>query len=85
MHTDSKWCFALCADSHSGVNPLSNDVAVKQLFNVLCALRKAEYILISLHAFQAYMMQAEIQVKRVFVISEREKCRSALGIGGIKG
>lgn len=47
MHTDStaKLNSMLSVDSHSVVNPQRDKVAVKLLFNVLCAVRNAEYIL----------------------------------------
>lgn len=47
MHTDSaaKLNSTLSVDSHCVGNPQRDKVAVKLLFNVLCAVRKAEYIL----------------------------------------
>ncbi len=47
MHTDStaKLNSTLSVDSHCVVNPQGDIVAVKLLFNVLCAVRNVEYIL----------------------------------------
>lgn len=47
MHTDSaaKLNSTLSVDSHCVLNPQRNKEAVELLFNVLCAVRNAEYIL----------------------------------------
>lgn len=47
MHTDSaaKLNFMLSADTYCVLNPQTDKVAEKLLFNVLCAARNAEYIL----------------------------------------
>lgn len=44
MHTDStaKLNSTLSVDSHCGVNLQKDNVAVKLLFNVLCAVRNAD-------------------------------------------